>query len=126
MDPSPRGHQPFRRDGRRTIPGLFIVFTLIGTLLLYAILRFQYILPWFFPQYQTTPLTPDLSFNTAISFSTTTTWQAYAGENTMSYFSQMVGLCTQNSSLGQRDWQWASPSFEGWHGNNARLLAFLG
>jgi K+-transporting ATPase ATPase A chain len=78
----------------------FVVFTLIGTLLLYAILRFQYVLPWFFPEYQTTPLTPGLSFNTAISFSTTTTWQAYAGENTMSYFSQMVGLCTQNFLAG--------------------------
>ena len=78
----------------------FIVFTLIGTLLLYAILRLQHFLPWFFPQYQTTPLTPDLSFNTAISFSTTTTWQAYAGENTMSYFSQMVCLCTQNFLAG--------------------------
>jgi potassium-transporting ATPase potassium-binding subunit len=78
----------------------FIVFTLIGTLLLYAILRLQHFLPWFFSQYQTTPLTPDLSFNTAISFSTTTTWQAYAGENTMSYFSQMVGLCTQNFLAG--------------------------
>ena len=78
----------------------FIVFTLTGTLLLYAILRFQRFLPWFFPQYQTTPLSPDLSFNTAISFSTTTTWQAYAGENTMSYFSQMVGLCTQNFLAG--------------------------
>src|SRR5664280_1372601 len=78
----------------------FVVFGLICTLLLYAILRFQYILPWFFPQYQTTPLTPDLSFNTAISFATTTTWQAYAGENTMSYFSQMVGLCTQNFLAG--------------------------
>jgi len=78
----------------------FIVFTLVGTLLLYAILRLQHFLPWFFSQYQTTPLTPDLSFNTAISFSTTTTWQAYAGENTMSYFSQMVGLCTQNFLAG--------------------------
>jgi K+-transporting ATPase ATPase A chain len=78
----------------------FIVFSLIGTLLLYAILRFQRFLPWFFPAYQTTPLSPDLSFNTAISFSTTTTWQAYAGENTMSYFSQMVGLCTQNFLAG--------------------------
>jgi K+-transporting ATPase ATPase A chain len=78
----------------------FVVFTLIGTFLLYAILRFQDVLPWFFPQYQTTPLTPDLSFNTAISFSTTTTWQAYAGETTMSYFSQMVGLCTQNFLAG--------------------------
>jgi K+-transporting ATPase A subunit len=78
----------------------FIIFSLICTLFIYAILRFQHILPWFFPQYHTTPLTPDLSFNTAISFSTTTTWQAYAGENTMSYFSQMVGLCTQNFLAG--------------------------
>jgi len=78
----------------------FIIFGLICTLFLYAILRFQHFLPWFFPQYHTTPLTPDLSFNTAISFSTTTTWQAYAGENTMSYFSQMVGLCTQNFLAG--------------------------
>ena len=74
----------------------FIVFGLICTIFLYAILRLQRFLPWFFPQYQTTPLSPDLSFNTALSFSTTTTWQAYAGESTMSYFSQMVGLCAQN------------------------------
>jgi len=78
----------------------FIVFGLICTVFLYAILRFQRFLPWFFPQYQTTPLSPDLSFNTALSFSTTTTWQAYAGETTMSYFSQMVGLCTQNFLAG--------------------------
>jgi potassium-transporting ATPase potassium-binding subunit len=45
-------------------------------------------------------LSPDLALNTAISFSTTTTWQAYAGENTMSYFSQMVGLCAQNFLAG--------------------------
>jgi K+-transporting ATPase ATPase A chain len=78
----------------------FVVFGLICTVLLYAILRFQHFLPWFFPQYQTTPLSSDLSINTAISFATTTTWQAYAGENTMSYFSQMVGLCTQNFLAG--------------------------
>jgi K+-transporting ATPase ATPase A chain len=78
----------------------FVIFSLIGTLFLYAILRLQRFLPWFYPQYQTTPLTPDLSFNTAISFSTTTTWQAYGGENTMSYFSQMAGLCTQNFLAG--------------------------
>src|SRR5664280_1112808 len=78
----------------------FIVFGLSCTLFLYAVLRFQRFLPWYLPQYQTTPLSPDLSFNTAISFATTTTWQAYAGENTMSYFSQMVGLCTQNFLAG--------------------------
>lgn len=78
----------------------FVIFGLICTLLLYLILRCQHILPWFFPQYQTTPLSPDLSFNTAISFSTTTTWQAYGGENTMSYFSQMAGLCVENFLAG--------------------------
>ncbi len=78
----------------------FVLFGLTGTLLLYAILRMQQFLPWFFPQYHTTPLSPDLAMNTAISFSTTTTWQAYAGENTMSYFSQMVGLCAQNFLAG--------------------------
>ncbi|HVR26913.1 MAG TPA: potassium-transporting ATPase subunit KdpA [Candidatus Polarisedimenticolia bacterium] len=78
----------------------FVLFGLTGTLLLYAILRTQQFLPWFFPQYHTTPLSPDLALNTAISFSTTSTWQAYAGENTMSYLSQMVGLCAQNFLAG--------------------------
>ncbi len=78
----------------------FVFFGFAGTLLLYGILRVQQFLPWFFPQYHTTPLSPDLALNTAISFSTTTTWQAYAGENTMSYFSQMVGLCAQNFLAG--------------------------
>ncbi|HXW54419.1 MAG TPA: potassium-transporting ATPase subunit KdpA [Candidatus Cybelea sp.] len=74
----------------------FAFFGLIGTLVLYAILRLQSFLPWYFPQYQTTRLSPDLAFNTSISFSTTTTWQTYGGETTMSYCSQMVGLCAQN------------------------------
>jgi potassium-transporting ATPase potassium-binding subunit len=78
----------------------FIVFSFSCTLLLYIILRLQQFLPWFFPTYQTTPLSPDLAFNTAISFSTTTTWQAYAGENTMSYFSQTAGLCVLNFLAG--------------------------
>jgi potassium-transporting ATPase potassium-binding subunit len=78
----------------------FVLFGLVGTILLFAILRLQQFLPWFFPQYHTTPLSPDVAMNTAISFSTTTTWQAYAGENTMSYFSQMVGLCAQNFLAG--------------------------
>ncbi len=78
----------------------FVLFGFVCTLLLYALLRIQRFLPSFFPQYLTTPMTPDLALNTAISFSTTTTWQAYAGENTMSYFSQMVGLCAQNFLAG--------------------------
>jgi potassium-transporting ATPase potassium-binding subunit len=78
----------------------FVLTGLVGALLLYAILRLQQFLPWFFSQYHTTRLSPDLALNTAISFSTTTTWQAYAGENTMSYFSQMMGLCAQNFLAG--------------------------
>jgi potassium-transporting ATPase potassium-binding subunit len=74
----------------------FVLFGLVGTLFLYAVLRFQRFLPWFFQAYQTTPLSPDLAMNTAVSFSTTSTWQAYTGETTMSYFSQMAGLCAQN------------------------------
>ncbi|HEX3232307.1 MAG TPA: potassium-transporting ATPase subunit KdpA, partial [Pyrinomonadaceae bacterium] len=78
----------------------FVCSGLDGTLLLYSILRLQYLLPWFFPSYHTTPLAPDLAMNTAVSFSTTTTWQAYAGESTMSYFSQMVGLASQGFLAG--------------------------
>ena len=78
----------------------FVLIGLVGTFLLYLILRTEQSLPWFFPQYDTSRLSPDLSLNTAISFSTTTTWQAYAGENTMTYFSQMVGLCVQNFLAG--------------------------
>ncbi len=78
----------------------FVYFSLVGTLLLYGILRLQHLLPWFFPSYHTTPLTPDLAINTAVSFSTTTTWQAYAGESTMTYFSQMVGLAAQGFLAG--------------------------
>lgn len=74
----------------------FVMFGLAGTLFLYAILRLQRFFPWFYPAYQTTRLSADLAMNTAISFSTTSTWQAYSGETTMSYFSQMVGLCAQN------------------------------
>jgi K+-transporting ATPase ATPase A chain len=70
----------------------FLASSLFATLLLYAILRLQHLFPWFYPAYMTTPMTPDLAFNTAFSFTTTTTWQAYAGESTMSYWSQTAGL----------------------------------
>ena len=78
----------------------FIAFGIVGTALLFVILLLQRWLPWFYPAYQTTPMTLDLALNTAISFSTTTTWQAYSGETTMSYFSQMVGLTAQNFLAG--------------------------
>ncbi len=71
-----------------------LMFNLVGWVLLYAVLRLQGYLPWN-PQ-GLGPMSPDLAFNTAVSFVTNTNWQAYGGETTLSYFSQMVGLTVQN------------------------------
>jgi K+-transporting ATPase ATPase A chain len=71
-----------------------LIFNLGGWLVLYAILRLQGFLPWN-PQ-GLGPMSPDLAFNTAVSFVTNTNWQAYGGETTLSYFSQMAGLTVQN------------------------------
>jgi K+-transporting ATPase ATPase A chain len=79
----------------------FILFTAVGTLLLYALLRFQMHLPGGpSTDMLTTPMTPDLAMNTAVSFSTTTTWQAYAGETTMKYWTQLIGLAGENFFAG--------------------------
>ncbi len=77
----------------------FVLFGVVNAVGLYVLLRWQAFLPWFFPGLMTTPMTPDLAANTAVSFVTTTTWQAYAGENTMSYFSQLL-LVGQNFLAG--------------------------
>jgi K+-transporting ATPase ATPase A chain len=66
----------------------------IGVVFVYAILRLQHVLP-FNPE-GFGAVAPDLAFNTAISFGTNTNWQAYSGESTLSYFSQMAALTTQN------------------------------
>jgi K+-transporting ATPase ATPase A chain len=78
----------------------FIAFGLGGTVLLYGLLRLQPLLHGFDPAYRPGPLPADLAMNTAISFATTTTWQAYGGETTMSYLSQAVGLTSQNFLAG--------------------------
>jgi K+-transporting ATPase ATPase A chain len=77
----------------------FGAFGIVNIVVLYFALRWQAWFPWFFPKVMTTPMTPDLAANTAVSFATTTTWQAYAGENTMSYFSQLL-LAGQNFLAG--------------------------
>jgi len=94
------GVKPQSEMGWQEYACAFVVFGMVGTLLLYAILRVQRFLPWFYPAYMTTPMSPDLAMNTAVSFATTTTWQAYGGETTLSYFSQMVGLTVQNFLAG--------------------------
>jgi len=71
-----------------------LLFSLVGCVFTYAILRLQNLLP-LNPQ-GFAAVTPDLAFNTATSFTTNTNWQNYAGESTLSYFSQMVGLTFHN------------------------------
>jgi K+-transporting ATPase ATPase A chain len=71
-----------------------LVFSLIGLIAVYALQRLQLWLP-LNPQ-QLANVTPDSSFNTAISFVTNTNWQGYGGETTMSYLTQMLGLAVQN------------------------------
>ncbi|MCA1935067.1 MAG: potassium-transporting ATPase subunit KdpA [Asticcacaulis sp.] len=71
-----------------------ILFSFGGFILLFGLLLTQGFLP-LNPQHLPN-LTPDLAFNTAVSFVTNTNWQSYAGEATLSYFSQMVGLTVQN------------------------------
>jgi K+-transporting ATPase ATPase A chain len=72
----------------------FLRFTAVLAIVIYAILRLQEHLPWFDSEHMVTPMTRGLAANTAVSFSTTSTWQAYGGETTMSYFSQMAALTT--------------------------------
>ena len=69
-------------------------FNLLGALVVYALQRLQQFLP-LNPQ-QLAAVSPDSSFNTATSFATNTNWQGYAGESTMSYLTQMLGLAVQN------------------------------
>ena len=71
-----------------------LLFSLVGVIFTYAILRLQHVLP-LNPQ-GLPELSPALAFNTAVSFTTNTNWQSYGGEATMSYLSQMVGLTFHN------------------------------
>src|SRR5437773_7857304 len=71
-----------------------LVFHVVGFASLYALQRLQNYLP-FNPQDQSA-ISPDSSFNTAVSFTTNTNWQSYTPETTMSYLTQMAGLATHN------------------------------
>jgi K+-transporting ATPase ATPase A chain len=85
---------PAAEQGWKRYTLALLVFSFVGLLFTFAILRFQHLLP-LNPQHFG-PVRPDLAFNTAASFATNTNWQNYAGEATLSYFSQMVGLVFHN------------------------------
>jgi K+-transporting ATPase ATPase A chain len=83
-----------REQDWKTYCAALLAFNLAGLVLLFAILMLQGVLPL---NPQSLPgLEWSLAFNTAVSFVTNTNWQAYSGEATLSYFSQMVGLGVQN------------------------------
>ncbi|OCC02446.1 potassium-transporting ATPase subunit KdpA [Labrys sp. WJW] len=88
------GIDPAREQGWLAYTLAMLFFSMAGFASLYAILRLQAYLP-LNPQ-GFGNLAPDLAFNTAISFVTNTNWQNYAGESTMSHFSQMAGLTVHN------------------------------
>jgi K+-transporting ATPase ATPase A chain len=72
-----------------------LLFSVVSMIVLYAIQRLQGFLP-FNPQKLGAVTPAHVAFNTAASFTTNTNWQAYAGESTMSYFTQMAGLAYHN------------------------------
>jgi potassium-transporting ATPase potassium-binding subunit len=74
--------------------GGLLIFNLTGCLTVYLLQRLQGFLPLNPHGFPAVP--PDLAFNTAVSFVTNTNWQAYSGEATLSFFTQMMGLTVQN------------------------------
>jgi potassium-transporting ATPase potassium-binding subunit len=88
------GIDPRQEQGFREYAGGLLAFSAFGLLVTYAIQRVQHLLP-LNPQ-KLPAVDPALAFNTAVSFATNTNWQAYAGEASVSYVTQMAGLAWHN------------------------------
>ena len=88
------GIRPTGEMGWKGYALAMLTFNFLGLLAVYVLQRTQGILP-LNPQGMA-GVSPDSSFNTAVSFATNTNWQGYAGESTMSYLSQMLALTVQN------------------------------
>lgn len=73
-----------------------LVFSMVGMLLTYALLRLQGVLPLNPQHFDTKQMTADLAFNTSASFTSNTNWQSYSPDVTLSYFSNMVSLAIHN------------------------------
>ncbi|OYU43811.1 MAG: potassium-transporting ATPase subunit KdpA [Burkholderiales bacterium PBB4] len=73
-----------------------LAFNALGVLVVYLLQRWQAVLP--LNPAGMAAISPDSAFNTALSFVSNTNWQGYAGESTMSYFTQMLALAVQNFS----------------------------
>ncbi len=71
-----------------------LLFNAVGLLIVYGLQRVQQFLPLNPESFG--PVSPDSSFNSAVSFATNTNWQGYSGETSMSYLTQMMGFTVQN------------------------------
>jgi K+-transporting ATPase ATPase A chain len=90
-----------REMSARRYTQCFLLFSAVSTMGIFLLLLAQRWLPGGpAARYLTSPMTWDLALNTAISFSTTTTWQAYSGETTLRYLTQLMGLVSQNFLAG--------------------------
>lgn len=88
------GVDPAQEMGWKTYAFAMLALNLLGFFAVYALQRLQGVLP-LNPQHFGA-VTPDLAFNSAVSFTSNTNWQNYGGELTLSYLSQMLGLTVQN------------------------------
>jgi K+-transporting ATPase ATPase A chain len=88
------GVDPAREQSWYAYAMAMIAFSIAGFVTLYALQRFQNVLPLNPQGFDAVP--PDLAFNTSMSFITNTNWQNYGGETTMSHLVQMLGLTVHN------------------------------
>ncbi len=88
------GTNPEAEMDWKTYAVAMLLFNLLGLLVVYLVQRLQAILP-LNPE-GLAAITPDSSWNTAVSFASNTNWQGYGGEVTMSYLTQMLGMTVQN------------------------------
>ncbi len=88
------GAHPEQEMSWKTYTAAVMLFNIIGLIVVYGLQRFQAHLP--LNPMSMPAVSPDLSFNTAVSFATNTNWQSYGGETTLSYLTQMLGLTVQN------------------------------
>ncbi len=88
------GVKPEEGMSWKTYAFAMILFNILGVLVVYAFQRLQAALP--LNPMAMPAVSPDSSFNTAVSFASNTNWQGYGGESTMSYLTQMSALVVQN------------------------------
>jgi K+-transporting ATPase ATPase A chain len=114
------GIHPDREQDWKGYTISLLCFSLAGVLFTYAILRLQHLLP-LNPQ-GFGPVSADLAFNTAASFTTNTNWQSYSGESLLSYFAQMVGLVINNFASAAVGIAVAAALVRGIAGNSATTI----